>query len=71
MPSLEEMKAMADKKAFPLLEKLKSDSNSGGVSAECDPVGLNFWFRQIVRRDPNRVLRPVLIQPCLVPKAPR
>jgi predicted Zn-dependent protease len=27
MPSLEEMKAMADKKASPLLEKLKSDPN--------------------------------------------
>ena len=31
MPSLEEMKQMADKKAAPLLEKLKSDPNNGDL----------------------------------------
>src|SRR5260370_29078070 len=31
MPSLEEMKQMADKKAAPLLEKLKADPNNSGV----------------------------------------
>jgi cytochrome c-type biogenesis protein CcmH/NrfG len=31
MPSLEDMKGMADKKAAPLLEKLKSDPNNGDL----------------------------------------
>jgi len=31
MPSLEEMKQMADKKAAPLLEKLKTDPNNSGL----------------------------------------
>ncbi len=31
MPSLEEMKQMADKKAAPLLEKLKADPNNSGL----------------------------------------
>jgi len=31
MPSLEEMKQMADKKAAPLLEKLKNDPNNSGL----------------------------------------
>lgn len=31
MPSLEQMKQMADKKAAPLLEKLKSDPNNSGL----------------------------------------
>jgi len=38
MPSLEEMKQMADKKAEPLLEKLKSDPNNSDLLVEIGKI---------------------------------
>ena len=38
MPSLEEMKRMADKKAEPLLEKLKSDPNNSDLLVEIGKI---------------------------------
>jgi len=47
MPSLDEMKLMADKKAAPLLEKLKADPNNSGVMIQIGNIyKMTHQFKQ-------------------------
>jgi cytochrome c-type biogenesis protein CcmH/NrfG len=73
MPSLEEMKSMADKKAAPLLEKLKSDPNNTDLLSQ---VGLIYksthqfkeaisYYEKAVQIDPKNVPTRTELASCL------
>jgi predicted Zn-dependent protease len=63
MPTMEEMKQMADKQAVPLLEKLKSDVKNSGLMAQVGAIyhtAQQFqqaanYYRQAVAADPGNV----------------
>ncbi len=73
MPSLEDMKGMADKKAAPLLEKLKSDPNNTDLLIQLgniykathqfkDAAG---YYDKVVRVDPKNVAIRTELASCL------
>ncbi len=73
MPSLEEMKQMADKKAAPLLEKLKSDPNNSDL---LNQVGTIYerthqfkeaadYYQKALQGDPKNVAIRTALASCL------
>jgi cytochrome c-type biogenesis protein CcmH/NrfG len=73
MPSLEDMKGMADKKAAPLVEKLKSDPNNSDLLIQLgniykathqfkDAAG---YYDKVVRVDPKNVVIRTELASCL------
>jgi cytochrome c-type biogenesis protein CcmH/NrfG len=63
MPSLEEMKQMADKKAEPLLEKLKGDPNNGDLLIQIGKIYMSthqfkeaaVYYGKALQVDPKNV----------------
>ncbi|MGD1214446.1 MAG: tetratricopeptide repeat protein [Terriglobales bacterium] len=73
MPSLEEMKQMADKKAAPLLEKLKGDPNNSDLLIQAGNIYLNThqfkeaagYFDRALQVDPKNVAIRTEMASCL------
>ena len=73
MPSLEEMKQMADKKAAPLLEKLKSDPNNTDLLIQTANIYLSThqfkeaagYFDRALQVDPKNVAIRTEMASCL------
>jgi hypothetical protein len=73
MPSLEEMKSMADKKAAPLLEKLKSDPNNTDLLSQVGNIYKSThqfkeavsYYGQALKIDPKNVPTRTELASCL------
>jgi cytochrome c-type biogenesis protein CcmH/NrfG len=73
MPSLEEMKQMADKKAAPLLEKLKGDPNNSGLLIQVGNIyeathqfkEAAGYFDKALQVDPKKVAIRTEMASCL------
>lgn len=73
MPSLEEMKRMADKKADPLVEKLKSDPNNSDLLAEIGKIYNSThqfkeaasYYKRALQVDPKNVAIRTEMASCL------
>ena len=73
MPTLDQMKQMADKKAAPLLEKLKSDPNNSAVLSQVGAIyqGTHqfqeavVYFEKAVQADPKNVATRTQFASCL------
>ena len=73
MPSLEEMKQMADKKAAPLLEKLKGDPNNSDLLIQAGNIYLNThqfkeaagYFNRVLQVDPKNIAVRTQLASCM------
>jgi cytochrome c-type biogenesis protein CcmH/NrfG len=73
MPSLEQMKQMADKKAAPLLEKLKADPNNSGLLIQVGKIYSSThqfkeaasYYGKVLQVDPKNVAIRTEMASCL------
>ncbi len=73
MPTLDQMKQMADKKAAPLLERLKTDPNNSAVLSQVGAIyqGTHqfqeavVYFEKAVQADPKNVATRTQFASCL------
>lgn len=73
LPTMEQMKALADAKAAPLLEKLKTTPNDAGLLAQLGAIySANHQFKEAaqyfdesLRRDPKNIPNRVALASCL------